>query len=121
MMKDILYVGLGGGLGSVLRFLVGVWLPTSGKGFPTTTFLINIIVSWLIVVLMGYFQKNGQPAAMSLLLTTGFCGGFTTFSTFSKESFTLFQQQQWLILLSYVGLSVVGCIAATAFGFSLQR
>ncbi len=120
-MKDILYVGMGGGLGSILRFLIGLWLPVSGKGFPTTTFIVNILGSWLIGFLMGYFQKNGPLTSLSLLLITGFCGGFTTFSTFSKESFTLFQQQQWLILLSYVGLSVVGCIAATAFGFSLQR
>jgi len=117
-MKNIMYIFLGGGIGSVLRYLFSLMIPSSS--FPYATFVVNIIGSFMIGLFATMYsnqltQNSGQQA-MLLFLTTGLCGGFTTFSTFSKESVALLQQQQWGMCLLYVFLSVVLCLGGTALG-----
>lgn len=85
-MKNLVLVFVGGGFGSVLRFLIGKWL-NHEEGFPYGTFAANILGSLLIGVILGYAAKNSTLTENhTLLLATGFCGGFTTFSTFAYEN-----------------------------------
>lgn len=92
----------------------------SGNGFPWGTFAVNLAGCLLIGCLAGVFSRyTSQP--LNLLLTVGFCGGFTTFSTFSRESLALLQSGQWWPLVTYVILSVVLGIALTALGYVLTK
>lgn len=86
-MKQILLVFIGGGFGSALRFLLGKWLNNSENGIPYGTFAANIIGSLLIGIILGLAAKNDSISeSQTILLATGFCGGFTTFSTFAYEN-----------------------------------
>jgi len=86
-MKSLLLVFIGGGAGSALRFVLGKWLNNANTGIPMGTFLANILGSLLIGILLGYAVKtNTLSQNTMLILATGFCGGFTTFSTFAYEN-----------------------------------
>ena len=87
----LLYVGLGGAAGSVMRYALSVTVQSRvGAGFPVATLIINVVGSFLLGALMAYFSEEATtPPEVQLLLTTGFCRGFTTFSTFSWEAFRL--------------------------------
>ena len=86
-MKSLFLVFIGGGFGSVLRFLIGKWLNNSESGFPYGTFFANILGSLFIGFILGYAAKSDSlNQNQTLLLATGFCGGFTTFSTFAYEN-----------------------------------
>lgn len=86
-MKHILLVFLGGGIGSAIRYAIGNFFNTTSKGFPWGTFSVNIIGSLLIGVFMGLALKNSNFSEnQTLLLVTGLCGGFTTFSAFAYEN-----------------------------------
>ncbi len=122
-MKMLLIVGLGGGLGSIARFLsqktVAQFLPVS---FPYGTFFINILGSFLIGIFFGISEKsNVLSPEVRLFLTTGFCGGFTTFSTFSLDSLMLIRDAQYLYFGLYAGLSVLLGLAATFAGVALIK
>jgi len=81
---NALFVFLGGGTGSVLRYLAGMWIGSTA--FPWATFAVNAVGSFAIGLLGGWASRFGWSEALRLSLTVGLCGGFTTFSTFSKES-----------------------------------
>lgn len=86
-MKQVLLVFLGGGIGSALRYAIGRIFNTSSTGYPWGTFSVNIIGSLLIGVFMGIALKNNNLSEnQTLLLVTGLCGGFTTFSAFAYEN-----------------------------------
>ena len=86
-MKQLLLVFLGGGFGSVLRYTIGKYLNNAETGIPYGTFATNIIGSLLIGLILGFAAKNNALTQNhTLLLATGFCGGFTTFSTFAYEN-----------------------------------
>jgi len=86
-MKQVLLVFVGGGVGSALRYVVGKFLKTVSSGFPWGTFSVNVIGSLLIGIFMGIVLKNSSFSEnQTLLLITGFCGGFTTFSAFAYEN-----------------------------------
>lgn len=86
-MKQLFLVFIGGGFGSVLRYLIGKYLNNfSTNGFPLGTFTVNTLGSLLIGFILGYAAKNNTLTEnQTLLLATGFCGGFTTFSSFAYE------------------------------------
>lgn len=118
-MQQILWVGLGGFLGSILRYLISR-LNTSSitLGIPIGTLSANILGSLLIGILIGIFSKETLPHPnIKLFLVTGFCGGFTTFSTFSHESLVLFQNGQHLNAFIYVIGSVVSALSAVWLGY----
>ncbi len=101
-IQSVLFVALGGALGSVLRFLVSLFFLKWQYGFPFGTFAVNLLGSFLIGVLFVVLPKgSGQ-----LLFVTGFCGGFTTFSTFSLETFVFIEKREWMLASYYVFGSV---------------
>ena len=86
-MKQVLLVFIGGGIGSALRYAIGKFCSIPSTGFPWGTFSVNIIGSLLIGVFMGVALKNSSLSEnQTLLLVTGLCGGFTTFSAFTYEN-----------------------------------
>lgn len=121
MLKNILFIGLGGGIGSICRYVmalaIGKWIDAS---FPWGTFVINVLGSLLIGLFLGMFDKNIFNDTSKLLLITGFCGGFTTFSAFSSENVNLIIAGQWLTAIAYSALSVVLGIAAVWLGYKLS-
>lgn len=119
MIKNILLVGAGGFIGSILRY--SVWLATKPTGFPLNTLLVNIAGSFFIGLLMGMGLRNEQLGAQwKLFLATGICGGFTTFSAFSLENMGLLQQGRYAAALLYISASILLGIGATFLGFKLS-
>ena len=121
MIKNIFLVLLGGGIGSVARYLLSYFLTrNSTTQFPWATFIANGLGCLLIGLLFGYIQKNNvQNETLKLLLITGFCGGFTTFSTFSMDTVLLLQQGAWLKAGANVVLNLVLCLTLAWLGLKL--
>lgn len=112
-MKQILLVFLGGGFGSVLRFLISKGFNNPENGIPYGTFVVNIIGSVLIGVILGLAAKNESLSeSHTLLLATGFCGGFTTFSTFAYENHLFLKSGDFTSFALYTVASfVIGFLA----------
>ena len=112
-MKQILLVFLGGGLGSSLRYLISKWLNTSQDDFPYGTFAVNILGSLLIGIILGLSVKNNSLSeSQTLLLATGFCGGFTTFSAFAYENHLFLKSGDFTTFALYTFSSfIVGFLA----------
>ena len=116
---NALFVFLGGGAGSVLRYLVGLWIGSAA--FPWATLVVNAVGSFAIGLLGGWAARFGWSEALRLSLTTGLCVGFTTFSTFSKESLALAEAGRWCAFAAYAIGSVAIGIAAVALGYWITR
>ncbi|GHT18464.1 putative fluoride ion transporter CrcB [Bacteroidia bacterium] len=118
MLKNILFVGIGGAAGSILRYLVSFFVNKWHTGtFPFATFAVNIVGCFVIGLLFAFIEKNTVFASeIRMLLIAGFCGGFTTFSAFAAENLTLFQNGNYAILAIYILLSVIVGIAAVFLG-----
>lgn len=117
MFLNCIFVGAGGFLGSVCRYLVGL-IPALHKGIlPWQTMFVNIAGAFLIGVIMRTSERcGGMNAHALLLLQVGFCGGFTTFSTFSAETFHLFANGKYGPAILLVVLSVTLCLAGVFTG-----
>lgn len=122
-MKELIYVFLGGGIGSVFRYILHLLINGKGlvTGFPWSTFTINIAGSLLIGVFYALSTRFNLSVETRLFLTVGVCGGFTTFSTFSNESLFLFKEGLYLTLATYVLLSIVLGVFAVFSGASLTQ
>ena len=109
MIKMMLLAGTGGFFGTCLRFLTGRLCAALGATlFPWATFVVNVIGSFVIGVLFGAAERTQLiTSAMNALLITGFCGGFTTFSSFSHDMLTLIEQRSYLYFALYTVLSLV--------------
>ena len=116
-------VCLGGACGTGARYLLGTWAArTFGPAFPVGTLMINIIGSFLIVIIMGLSLQRGIiPADVRLVLTTGVMGGFTTYSSFNYETLRLFADGSRGFALLYLGGTVFGCFAAGLLAYGLLR
>ena len=116
-------VGIGGFVGSVARYLVSLAFAGSlNSSFPFATLTVNVVGCFLIGILFGLSGRAGTLSPeWRIFLTTGFCGGFTTFSTFSYETLRLAQDGELLYLFANVGLSVILGLAATYAGILLMR
>jgi CrcB protein len=123
MLKSIAFVAIGGGAGSILRYLVSFWVAKySGPGFPLPTLIINVCGCLVIGLLMGFFERAGIVGSdMRLLLVTGFCGGFTTFSTFALENLELLQSGNGLAAFLYIGASVLLGLGAVWAGLVVAK
>lgn len=117
----MLYVFLGGGFGSLLRYFLSLHLPKGAEGgaFPYATFSANLLGSLLIGLLAGYLMRHREAETIRLLLVSGFCGGFTTFSTFSSETLTLLRQGFPGVALLYAGLSLLSALLLTFAGYKI--
>jgi CrcB protein len=123
-MKEIIYLFLGGGLGSAFRYLLHLSISGRGPvlGFPWSTFTINILGSLLIGAFYALSARFHLSNETRLFLTAGLCGGFTTFSTFSNESLFLFKEEMYLTLASYVISSVLlGILAVWAGAYLIHK
>jgi CrcB protein len=120
MGKTILIVGLGGFVGSVARLLLQLAISKhSAVVFPIGTLLVNILGCFLIGLIYGLLDKNVFiTPEWRFFLITGVCGGFTTFSTFSYESYTLLREGNYLFGGMYILSSVLLCVLATLLGVS---
>ncbi len=118
-LTSILFVGLGAATGGILRFFISEWLPVSLGRFPMATFIVNLAGSFILGVILGLNLKQGMSLNTKLLLTTGFCGGFTTFSTFSMETIQLIQNGNVLIACFYILGSVLGGLLCAWGGYRL--
>ena len=123
MWKAILWVALGGSLGSVSRFLGQKWIGNAfGNNFPFGTFFVNVTGCLIIGCLFGASERWSQfSPEMRLFLMTGFCGGFTTFSAFSMESLSLLQEGRFPTFILYVTASLSICLVGTFIGFWIAR
>ena len=117
-MKEVLLVFFGSGLGGVLRFGLGKWISMfHDHHFPLGTFIVNVLACLAVGFVIGLADyKQVISAQTRLFLVMGFCGGFSTFSTFSSENLTLFQQGHYVSLVAYILMSVLLCTAATFGG-----
>ena len=122
IIKNILLVGCGSFIGGAARYLMSVAMKGASTGFPWGTLLVNLLGCLLIGLIWGHFSKNcNECSSWYLFLTVGLCGGFTTFSTFSKEALTMFQAGQIGGFAAYIIVSVLAGIALAALGYYVAR
>ncbi len=114
------YVALGGGLGSWLRYAVGRLI--GGSAFPSATLTVNIAGSFAMGLLVGWLARSGEDSeGWRLLLGVGMLGGFTTFSAFSLDIVTLVQRGAIALAVQYIVLSLAGGVAGLIAGLALIR
>jgi CrcB protein len=122
-MKEILFVFLGGGLGSLSRYGIGKWINTLPLfSFPLTTLVVNVFASLVLGFVVGMVDyKQMLSSSARIFWVIGFCGGFSTFSAFSFDSYNLLQEQQhWTMLLSIFS-NIVLCFGAILLGIYLSE
>lgn len=122
-MKELLYVFIGGGMGSLVRYgLSRFIILVAATTFPLATLLINVLASFILGLFLGYLDiKNVSNSPLKLLIAVGFCGGFSTFSTFSYETLVLLKNGQTTLAFGNILWSVVLCLAATFGGIVLAK
>lgn len=120
MKLSWLYVFLGGGLGSLCRFYLSSWLDAkSDSPFPWGTFASNMLASLIFGLIAGYMVKHEMGEQYSLFLLGGFCGGFSTFSTFSKDNFYLLENGDYFMLAANISISIILGIAFFFLGVKI--
>lgn len=121
-MKEVFLVFIGGGVGSVARFLLGKFLNNTSDGIPYGTFLANILGSLFIGLILGYALKSETLTQNhTLLLATGFCGGFTTFSTFAYENHVFLKSGDFMSFALYTIASFTIGFMAVFFGMYVVK
>jgi CrcB protein len=121
-MIPLIWAMMGGAIGSGLRFLIGRSLYTNSNAFPWSTFIVNLAGCLAIGLLAGLLErKSSDTVLLRWFWMAGICGGFTTFSAFSLETFQLLQQQRWVVLLPYVLGSLILGLGATWAGWQWIR
>ncbi len=122
MLRAFLLVGMGGAIGSMARYGVGILTAKLiSHPYPFATFLINITGCFLIGLLFGYAQKQQLTPEWWLIAATGFCGGFTTFSSFALENMNLVKEGQSTLSVIYLILSISIGLLLCKWGISLVR
>ena len=121
-IRNIIAVGAGSFIGGIARYLVSLVMKGISKGFPLATLLVNLLGCLIIGLLWGFLSRNAsESTSWGLFLTVGLCGGFTTFSTFSKEALTMLQTGQIWGFASYIAISILAGIALVALGYYIGR
>ena len=122
VLNSILMVGAGSFLGGAARYAISLVMKTLSKGFPWATLAANLIGCLLIGILWGCFSRSSNDGSpWALFMAVGFCGGFTTFATFSKEALMMLQAGNIWSFAGYVALSITAGIALVALGYWLVR
>jgi CrcB protein len=123
MIKTLILVGMGGFIGTILRFIISKYVQQStGTIFPWGTFSVNIIGSLLIGIVLGLSEKgNIISTEATLFLTIGICGGFTTFSSFVNDAFVLIDNKEILKMIFYTSISfTIGLLAVFTGRFLIK-
>ncbi len=117
------YVVVGGAVGSGARYLLGPWIQDrTGAVFPIGTLVINVLGSLIMAFIFRYAMESAAVRPeIRVMLTTGFCGGFTTFSTFSYETMRLIEDGDWHRAMWYVALSILFGLAGAFVGLALAK
>ncbi len=123
MLRNIALVGLGGMVGSIARYVVAAVLARRmSVGFPYGTFTVNIVGCFLIGLILGILTRAGTLASdLRLLLVVGFCGGFTTFSSFTYEIIELVEANRVMLAILYVLFSILLGLLAAVAGLAMTR
>ncbi len=119
LLKNIILVGLGGMIGSVMRYLTSHFI--RHESFPYATFTVNIAGSFLIGMIMGVASRQEGFANWRLFLATGICGGFTTFSAFAWENMQLLSQERYGAFVLYTGGTFVLGLAVVTLGYWVTK
>ncbi len=117
-MKDLLLIFIGGGFGSVLRFFIGKEFNTN---FPYGTLLVNVIGAFIMGVIFALFQKELVSNSTRLFLVVGFCGGFTTWSSFAFEKFHMLREGHITHFTLYAGLSILLSLIAILVAYKIVK
>jgi CrcB protein len=115
----VVWVGIAGAAGALARY--GIGLAVGGRSFPWSTLGINLTGSFLLGFVLAFGIERGWSESTTVPLAVGFLGAYTTFSTFSYETFTLARTDRALLAATYVAVSVVGGFLAAAVGYTLAR
>nr|WP_310793343.1 fluoride efflux transporter CrcB [uncultured Alistipes sp.] len=123
MLRTLLFIGMGSFIGGIARFLLARWVQGgTGSSFPFGTLAVNVLGCLAIGLLYGIFERgNLMNPDLRLFLTVGLCGGFTTFSTFVHENFSLFQNGNLLHFIRYTTLSFGLGLAAACLGHLIVK
>ena len=123
MIKSILIVGTGSFIGGALRFVISTLMKNGcSSSFPWGTLMVNLLGCFLIGLIYGLSAKYSTTShTLCLLLTTGFCGGFTTFSTFANEGFQMLQSGNTAGFIGYVSASLILGIILVMIGYLIIK
>ncbi|TKI07840.1 fluoride efflux transporter CrcB [Martelella alba] len=120
MLYSLIAVMIGGGVGCAARFLISMWINPLFPTLPPGTLMVNLLGGFIIGSALAFFVKYpGLDPAWKVMITTGFCGGLTTFSTFSAEIITLLQNGNYLWAITSVFTHLLGSLLMTFAGFAL--
>ncbi len=117
---SIFYIAFGGAIGSLTRYLIGVFLQNTKSGFPLSTFLVNVIGSFAIGIIF-YILKDSGNENLKAFIIVGFLGGFTTFSAFSIDVLSLIMEKQYFTSMLYISLTFIFSLSSVFLGFLLSR
>ena len=121
-MTRILLIGFAGALGTISRYLIGVWAgKTLGAGFPYGTFIVNVSGCFFIAIIAHAASLQVISPTLRLALATGFIGGMTTYSSFNLETTQFLQNRAWYIGFLNLSLTILACFVAGLLGFALAR
>lgn len=123
MLKSLLIVGTGSFIGGAMRYLLSTYIKNMyGQTFPWGTLVVNLLGCFVFGIIFALFSKhNSANNTFCLLLTTGICGGFTTFSTFANESVQMIQNGNIGEFIGYMATSVIVGIALIALGYWIVK
>jgi fluoride exporter len=119
-MRIVLLIGLGGMAGTFARYFFQVFFSRFSP-LPLATFVANMLGCFLIGVIFGLHHKQHISDNLRLIMATGFCGGFTTFSAFALENYSFFTENNFKVALAYIGLSILLGILAVYFGNMISK